>query len=77
MRRPDSREWREAKSLGDDGQRLVGEHFARLGWEVTQSIGRVSYDLLLIGRIEVKTDRRFASTMMRITASPTRRSAGS
>ena len=62
MRRPDSREWREAKSLGDDGQRLVGEHFARLGWEVTQSIGRVSYDLLLIGRIEVKTDRRFAET---------------
>ena len=62
MMRPDSHEWREAKSLGDDGERLVGEHFARLGWEVTQSIGRVSYDLLLIGRIEVKTDRLAAQT---------------
>ncbi len=62
MRRPDSREWSEAKSLGDDGERLVGEHFARLGWEVTQSIGRVSYDLLLIGRIEVKTDRQSTKT---------------
>ena len=62
MGRPDSPEWREAKSLGDDGERLVGEHFARLGWEVPQSIGRVFYDLLLIGRVEVKTDRRFAET---------------
>ena len=62
MMRPDSREWRAAKSLGDDGERLVGEHFARLGWEVTRSIGRVSYDLLLIGRVEVKTDRKCADT---------------
>lgn len=62
MRRPDSQQWREAKSLGDDGERLVGEHFARLGWEVTRSVGRASYDLLLIGRVEVKTDRRAAQT---------------
>ena len=62
MSRPDSAEWRAAKSLGDDGERLVCEHFARLGWEVTRSVGRVPYDLLLIGRIEVKTDRRAAET---------------
>ena len=62
MNRPDSREWLAAKSRGDDGERLVGEHFARLGWEVTRSLGRAPYDLLLIGRIEVKTDRKFVKT---------------
>ena len=62
MKRSDSQQWCAAKSLGDDGERLVGEHFERLGWEVTRSVGRASYDLLLIGRIEVKTDRRAAET---------------
>ncbi len=62
MRRPDSPQWNEQKLLGDEGERLVGEYFARLGWEVTRSLGRASYDLLLIGRIEVKTDRRAVQT---------------
>ncbi len=43
-------------------ERLVFEHFARQGWEVTRSFGRVPYDLLSIGRVEVKTDRRAAET---------------
>lgn len=62
MARPDSAEWTAAKSLGDDGERLVCEHFGRLGWEVTRTVGDAPYDLLLIGRVEVKTDRRAAET---------------
>lgn len=62
MARPDSMEWRAAKSLGDDGERLVCEHFGRLGWEVTRTVGDAPYDVLLLGRVEVKTDRRAAET---------------
>lgn len=55
--RPDSPDWLAAKTDGDAGEMRMGEHYAALGWEVTRTIGRAAYDLLLLGRVEVKVDR--------------------
>lgn len=55
--RHDSESWTSSKADGDTGEMRMGEHYAALGWEVTRTIGRAAYDLLLLGRVEVKVDR--------------------
>jgi len=56
--RPDSQQWRDAKSLGDVAELAVAEWFIAKGYSVAKSLGRASYDLLVQTHIEVKHDRR-------------------
>jgi hypothetical protein len=58
----DSPEWLAAKAAGDDAELIVAEWFRTKGYDVFRTLGQVSFDLLLQTKIEVKRDRRAAST---------------
>ncbi len=48
--------WNESKPIGDAGEVLVQQWFARQGWSVKRRIGEAPHDLSVIGTIEVKHD---------------------
>jgi hypothetical protein len=54
--------WTAAKSVGDSGEQLVAHVLKSIGLLVQQIPGDGNYDLDVTGRIEVKHDRRAAST---------------
>ncbi len=62
MSRPDSPSWTAAKAHGDDAELDVARWFKARGCEVTKTIGRDTYDLLVLSRIEVKHDLKAPHT---------------
>lgn len=54
--RPDSPQWLAAKGKGNAAELAVAEWYKRRGYEVTQTIGKAGFDLLVQMRVEVKRD---------------------
>lgn len=59
---PDSPTWLAGKAIGDRGELAVAEYFRRAGFDTFKTIGRADFDLLLTAAVEVKVDRKAATT---------------
>jgi hypothetical protein len=62
MTRPDSPQWIAAKAEGDRAELAIATWFKGRGFSALKTLGDAPFDLLLEAEVEVKRDRKAATT---------------